>query len=70
MDEVTDLVRRGYRDTRAMTSVGYRQVLARVDGDLPEADLKTAIDRATKVFARRQRTWLRDRPIAWLDPTR
>jgi tRNA dimethylallyltransferase len=69
MDEVEDLVRRGYRDTRAMSSVGYRQILACVEGRLARDELKIAIDRATKVFARRQRTWLRDRPIDWLDPT-
>ena len=69
LEEVEDLVRRGYRDTRAMSSVGYRQVLACLEGQIPRRDLKGAIDRATKVFARRQRTWLRDRPIAWLDPT-
>jgi len=69
MDEVEDLVRRGYRDTRAMSSVGYRQILACVEGRLARDELKIAIDRATKVFARRQRTWLRDRPIDWLDRT-
>ncbi len=69
VDEVADLLRRGYRHARAMSSVGYRQVLASLEGNLPAGDLKIAIDRATKIFARRQRTWLRDRPITWIDPT-
>jgi tRNA dimethylallyltransferase len=68
IDEVRDLVRLGYREARAMSSVGYRQVLAHLDGDLPESDLAPAIDRATRVFARRQRTWLRDQPVLWIDP--
>ena len=60
---------RGSRDARAMGSVGYKQVLACLEGQLPRDEMKVAIDRATKVFARRQRTWLRDRPIDWIDPT-
>jgi tRNA dimethylallyltransferase len=66
--EVRHLIELGYRDTRPMASVGYRQVLAFVEGRLAEADVAPAIDRATKVFARRQRTWLRDEAITWLDP--
>jgi tRNA dimethylallyltransferase len=67
--EVERLVAQGYRDTRPMQSVGYRQVLEHVEGRLSKEELAPAIDRATKVFARRQRTWLRDRPVIWLDPT-
>jgi len=68
IEEVEKLLELGYRDTRPMASVGYRQVLAFVDGQLGRDELVPAIDRATKVFARRQRTWLRDREITWLDP--
>ena len=62
-------VRLGYRETRPMQSVGYRQVLEYLEGRLPKDELAPAIDRATKVFARRQRTWLRDRPVEWIDPS-
>ena len=47
--------------TGVMASVGYRQVLEHLEGKLAREALVPAIDRATKVFARRQRTWLRDR---------
>ena len=67
IDEVHDLVARGYRNTRAMSSVGYRQVLEFIDGKLSRDDLAPAIDRATKIFARRQRTWLRDEAIIWIE---
>jgi tRNA dimethylallyltransferase len=67
IDEVNDLVARGYRDARAMSSVGYRQVLACIEGRLPRQELSAAVTRATKIFARRQRTWLRDEPVLWLD---
>jgi tRNA dimethylallyltransferase len=67
-DEVRDLAARGYGEARAMQSVGYREVSEHVAGRLPAADLADAIDRATRVFTRRQRTWLRDQPVAWLAP--
>jgi tRNA dimethylallyltransferase len=68
IEEVERLVELGYRDTRPMKSVGYHQVVEHLDGKLPMAELAPAIDRATRVFARRQRTWLRDQPVAWLEP--
>jgi tRNA dimethylallyltransferase len=67
VEEVIELSRLGYRDARAMSSVGYKQVLDCVEGRLARDELPPAIDRATKVFARRQRTWLREEPVLWLD---
>lgn len=62
--EVQQLIERGYADARVMQSVGYRQVFDAVRaGKAPDAD---EIVRATRVFARRQRTWLRDQPVEWL----
>jgi tRNA dimethylallyltransferase len=64
--EVAALVEAGYDDARAMRSVGYAEVRAHLRGELPEAGLEDAIVRATRVFARRQRTWLNHTPIEWL----
>ena len=58
IEEVEALLARGYGDARAMSSVGYAQVRAMLAGELPRAELEGAIVRATRVFARRQRTWL------------
>jgi tRNA dimethylallyltransferase len=69
IEEVERLVAQGYRESRAMSSVGYRQVLAHLDGAIARADLAPAINRATKIFARRQRTWLREQPVTWIDPS-
>lgn len=66
IEEVRALVARGYGDTRPMRSVGYREVLAFVEGALPEAELRDAVVRSTRVFVRRQRTWLRDQPITYV----
>ena len=68
VDEVRSLVADGYGDTRAMASVGYRQAKQHVDGELSAEALADEIDRATRVFVRRQRTWLRDRPIVSIEP--
>lgn len=67
-DEVRDLDARGYGASRAMGSVGYREVLAHVRGLLPASGLEEAVSRATWIFARRQKTWLGHEPVTWLDP--
>ena len=36
--------------------------------DALDAALEGSITRATRVFARRQRTWLREQPVTWLAP--
>jgi tRNA dimethylallyltransferase len=68
--EVEALLAQGFGGARAMGSVGYRQVREALHtsavGD--QAALADAIVRATRVFARRQRTWLRDQPVEWLSP--
>jgi len=63
VEEVRGLLRDGLRGARAMGSVGYKETLAHVDGALPETELHEAIVRASRVFARRQRTWLGHEPV-------
>jgi len=58
IEEVESLLARDYGDARAMSSVGYAQVRGMLAGELPREELEGAIVRATRVFARRQRTWL------------
>jgi tRNA dimethylallyltransferase len=66
IEEVESLIARGQGDARAMGSVGYAQIRAMLRGQLPPNELAPTIVRATRVFARRQRTWLRNADIAWL----
>jgi tRNA dimethylallyltransferase len=70
IDEVRALCEQGYGAARAMGSVGYRQVDEALGSGAPIdlAALTDAVVRATRVFARRQRTWLRDQPVEWLAP--
>jgi tRNA dimethylallyltransferase len=70
--EVEQLLKAGYGEARAMQSVGYRQIAdALAEGRADDsATLLEQIIRATRVFARRQRTWLRDQTVHWVVPDR
>jgi len=70
LEEARELLVRGYAETRPFASVGYKQVAlaAQQSGPIDREELELSIYRATRVFARRQRTWLRDQPIEWLPP--
>ena len=69
LDEVSDLQSRGYASARAMGSVGYRQVAEALNSSAIDREaLQGSIVRATRIFARRQRTWLRDEPVRWVRP--
>jgi tRNA dimethylallyltransferase len=66
--EVQGLLVQGFADARAMSSVGYREVKAHLQGELPRESLARAIVRATRIFARRQRTWLNHTTVRWVGP--
>jgi tRNA dimethylallyltransferase len=70
VEEVEGLVAGGYGEARAMGSVGYAQVRAMLAGALPRDELEDTIVRATRVFARRQRTWLNHADVVWLGDAR
>jgi tRNA dimethylallyltransferase len=42
-----------------LDAVGYREVVAMLEGRLPESELRDAIERATRRYAKRQETWFR-----------
>jgi tRNA dimethylallyltransferase len=66
VEEVEDLLSRGMGDARAMASVGYAQVRAMTAGLLRHDALEVEIVRATRTFARRQRTWLNHADVTFL----
>ncbi|MGZ3422913.1 MAG: tRNA (adenosine(37)-N6)-dimethylallyltransferase MiaA [Polyangiales bacterium] len=70
IDEVRRLIEAGHGETRAMRAVGYAEVAAHVRGEIARDDLEVAIVRATKTFARRQRTWLAKAPVERIDGER
>ena len=66
IDETRALVALGFGGARAMGAVGYREVKMHLDGTLAERDLHATIVRSTRIFARRQRTWLGHADVEWL----
>lgn len=59
----------GLRDgVTASRALGYRQLLAHLDGEITEEEARAQTVLATRKFARRQDSWYRrDSRIAWLD---
>lgn len=54
----------------AAQALGYRELLAHLDGELPLDEAVELAIRRTRRFARRQRAWFgRDQRITWLDGT-
>ncbi len=71
LQEVRNLYRSGYGPTlRSMQGIGYRHMAPVVEGSNTLANVLCDMQRDTREFARRQRTWLRKVPDAiWMNPT-
>ena len=67
VEEVRELRTRGALSRTAAQAIGYREVLAHLDGDEPSLELALdAVVARTRRFARRQRMWFRRDPrIRW-----
>ncbi|MGO4257830.1 tRNA (adenosine(37)-N6)-dimethylallyltransferase MiaA [Marmoricola sp. RAF53] len=75
VEEVRDLAGRGLRDgLTANRALGYRQVLAFLDGEITEEQAREQTVTGTRRFARRQDSWFRKDPrVTWVrydDPDR
>lgn len=66
LGEVERLLAQGYGGARAMSSVGYAEVRSHLEGTLAREALRDAIVQSTRIFARRQRTWLKSAAVLWL----
>jgi len=61
VDEVRGVLASGVApDAPGLDAVGYREVVALVDGRLPGRELRDAIVVATRRYAKRQETWFRN----------
>jgi tRNA dimethylallyltransferase len=61
VDEVRGLLARGVPPAAAgLDGVGYREIVAMLQGDLAAAELRDAILVATRRYAKRQETWFRN----------
>lgn len=70
VEEVRELLNRGYSaDLPAMSSVGYREIIQFLDGEMDLSAAAQRIKFETHRFARHQYAWFRldDERIRWLD---
>jgi len=58
--EVRTILTRVSATAPGLDGVGYREVVAMLDGRLPESGLRDAIVIATRRYAKRQETWFRN----------
>ena len=67
--EVESLLAAGYaRDTVALRSFGYKELIAYLDGDCTYLEAVAQLKQNTRRFAKRQLTWFRkDTRIEWID---
>lgn len=69
VDETRQLLKEGYSpDLQAFHTVGYKQAIQYLEGELSEERMIKDIKTATRRYAKRQITWLRRWPfVQWLD---
>jgi tRNA dimethylallyltransferase len=67
IEETRALVERYGADLRPLRSIGYRQAVAVVRGELSLHEAQRSIVTDTMRFAKRQRTWFRHQPpdVVW-----
>jgi tRNA dimethylallyltransferase len=61
-DEVRTLLTRHGRDVRPLGAVGYREMVEHLCDGISLAETVRKINQSTRVYARRQRTWLNNEP--------
>ncbi len=57
VQEVEDLIRRGYKETIPMKGMGYKEVVNYLDGKITLEECKKEIKKAHRNYAKRQITW-------------
>ncbi len=67
LDEVRALVARFGPDARALGALGYRTLVQHLRDELPLDNAVAVIQRETRNFAHRQRTWFRAMEVRWAD---
>ena len=69
VEETKKLLDEGYNpDLQALQTVGYRQTIQYINGDIPYEQMVADIKTATRRYAKRQITWLRKWPfVDWID---
>jgi tRNA dimethylallyltransferase len=71
IDEVRNLLDRGFREAvTAPQAIGYKEIVAALDGRCSMDEAVEQIKTATRRYAKRQRSWLRgDARVEWIEAT-
>lgn len=69
VDEVKSLAAKGYtRDLVSMQGLGYKEILAYLEGEITLDEAVELLKRDTRHFAKRQLTWFkRENEVVWVD---
>lgn len=69
LDEVKKLLERGYhKELVSMQGLGYKEMIAYLDGSYPLEEAIDILKRDTRHFAKRQLTWFkRERDVTWVN---
>jgi tRNA dimethylallyltransferase len=62
MEETADLLTTYGPHARGLRAIGYREIVAHLQGELGEEELAPRITAATRQYAKRQETWFRSLP--------
>ncbi|SDI95610.1 tRNA (adenosine(37)-N6)-dimethylallyltransferase MiaA [Natribacillus halophilus] len=68
LSEVSALYEAGIRHTQAMKGIGYKELVAYLDGDCSFEEAVTQLKRNSRRFAKRQLTWFRNKEnVTWFE---
>ena len=68
VEETRQLAQKYGDDARPLTSLGYRQALATLKGEMPLEEAVTSAQQGHRHYAKRQMTWFRREPeVHWLN---
>lgn len=68
-EEVRELLKFYPSDSQALQTIGYKQIVQHLKGNLSLEEAVVEIKKETRAYARRQLTWFRaDKNIRWFDP--
>jgi tRNA dimethylallyltransferase len=71
LDETRGLLRRYPASSRPFTTIGYKEAVAVIAGEITTDDAISETRRRTRAYAKRQMTWLRsERNMHWLDASK
>ena len=68
IDEVKGLLEQYPKELRPLNAIGYKEIIAYLDGNLSYDEMREEAKKSTRHFAKRQFTWYKKMPyIKWLE---